>query len=128
MQVAAADPLRQPSDRRLLRPNGSAAEYLFNDLDEYSKRKWAAQLQPMSANFQTTQVMSGSWNFRMPKLYLHTTEDQTLWPSSQRLLLERSLDPGWRMISMRSGHAPFLSCVDDTARVLVDFVRNLIED
>ena len=108
----------QSTNPDILRPNNLVNKYLFNDLDDIDSSYWASQLLPISAHHQTAKVERSCWNSSVPKLYIFSTQDKALWPNTQSAMLNQVKDASWTTLTMESGHAPFLSRIDQLVHIL----------
>ena len=75
-------------------------------------------LQPAALNHATTPVESPCWDVDVPKLYIHCTDDQTLFPWLQMKMLDQVRDETWTVEDLDASHSPFLSKKEE----LVDIV------
>ena len=103
-------------------PQAVVLESLAHDLPEAEVRVLAAAQPPIRVSALLDRVTEAAWHTK-PSWYAVTNEDRIISPALQREIAARI---GARVLSLRSGHLPFLSVPKETAEVIlaaVDFVR-----
>ena len=103
-------------------PLAAVQEFLAHDLSAAEVRVLAAAQPPIRASALLDRVTEAAWRTK-PSWYTVTDEDRIISPVLQREIATR-IDA--RVLSLRSGHVPFLSKPKETAEVIlaaVDFVR-----
>jgi len=97
-------------------------EFLAHDLSAAEVGVLAAAQPPIRASALLDRVTRAAWRTK-PSWYAVTDEDRILSPALQREIATRI---GARVLSLRTGHVPFLSKPKETAEVIlaaVDFVH-----
>jgi pimeloyl-ACP methyl ester carboxylesterase len=103
-------------------PLAVVREFLAHDLTEPEIRVIAATQVPIRASALLDRVTKAAWRTKQ-SWYVVTDEDRTVSPVLQR---ETAARIGARVLSLRTGHLPFLSKPKETADVIlaaVEFVR-----
>jgi pimeloyl-ACP methyl ester carboxylesterase len=97
-------------------------EFLAQDLPATECRVLAAAQQPIRASALLDRVADAAWQSK-PSWYIVTEGDRMISPVLQRQIASRI---GASVLTLRAGHAPFLSKPSETAIVIgaaVDYVR-----
>ena len=104
-------------------PHAVVLESLAHDLPAAEAGVLAAAQPPIRVSALLDRVTEAAWHTK-PSWYVVTNEDRIISPALQREIAARI---GARVLSLRSGHLPFLSMPKETAEVIlaaVDFVRS----
>lgn len=126
--LMASDPVRTPL-REALRVRGdglswlepaAARELLFDDVPAETSGSMVAALGTHRLSVLAEPASAIGWR-EHPSTYVVTTEDRVLSPDLQRRMA-RHAD---RVVELRSGHFPLLSCAGELAQVIVRAARTV---
>ena len=93
----------------------------YDDCSDEDVAYCMARLRPQPFAVRDTPIHTTPERFgRVPRGYIHCTEDKSLVPSVQRWMVERA--PCQQVASLPTGHSAFLSAPVELAKVLSDMV------
>lgn len=93
----------------------------YHDCSDEDVAYCIARLRPQPFVIRDTPIHTTPERFgRVPRAFIHCTEDKSLVPSVQRLMVARA--PCQQVASLPTSHSPFLSAPAALAKVLSDFV------
>lgn len=101
-------------------PDG-VRDRFYHDCSDEDVAYCMARLRPQPFAIRDTPIHTTPERFgRVPRAYIHCTEDKSLVPSVQRLMVERT--PCQQVASLATSHSPFLSAPEELAKTLSDMV------
>jgi pimeloyl-ACP methyl ester carboxylesterase len=102
-------------------PLAAVREFLAHDLSAAEVGVLAAAQPPIRASALLDRVRNAAWRTK-PSWYAVTDEDRIISPALQREIAARI---GARVLSLRTGHLPFLSKPQETAEVILAAVDSV---
>ncbi|KAL9081980.1 MAG: hypothetical protein Q9159_006841 [Coniocarpon cinnabarinum] len=108
--------------RGVLMPSPAAKAIFFTDMDEASRDRYGSQLVAQTPRDSQGVIKDACWDVDVPKIYIHTLQDQACPMELQNTMLSRvrSVRPeDWSTLTIESDHSPFLSHVDQTVDLLL---------
>ncbi|MDG7049481.1 MAG: alpha/beta fold hydrolase, partial [Nitrososphaerota archaeon] len=100
---------------------GAAKEIFYWDCSDDDANYAEPLLVPQAlAPFQTRMVTSEEKFGRIPRVYIECLNDRAITPGAQKRMYEAL--PCQRVISMKTGHSPFLSAPEELAKNLLSVV------
>ncbi|KAI9727709.1 MAG: hypothetical protein M1828_005937 [Chrysothrix sp. TS-e1954] len=109
------------------KPNDTAADVLYNDLNELDRKQYSRMLKQQSVAASNLEMLDSCWKSELPKLYIHTTKDLAVPMDLQKTMLEGVQDDSWTVREMDGGHSCFVSKKEETASVMIDVLEELVE-
>lgn len=101
-------------------PDG-VRDRFYHDCSDADVAYCMARLRPQPFAIRDTPIHTTPERFgRVPRAYIHCTEDKSLVPSVQRLMVERT--PCQQIASLATSHSPFLSAPGELAKTLSELV------
>jgi hypothetical protein len=103
-------PWMDTEDNKMVKHAMTPDKIFYNDLDEETQKKWAAQLKPFSYNRLYSKLAYVGWR-DIPSTYFYCLQDEAIPIDAQRGLVAGS-GVQFHPESLDASHSPFLSMPD----------------